>query len=298
MTHIPITLLAYLLNGLAVIGGKFLISTTLPRPLTYVFYFSAFSLVALILLPFTLVPSLEAFVLASTSTLLWTSGAYFMFQALKLGQASRVVPIIGVLIPTFLLFDATISLSILPNEIYAVVLFILGLFFLTLSNLKGDFQKNELIFEVLSAFFFAISYLVLREAYLRADYLSVLVYSRFILIPVAIVILLIPSWRRVILFSSGAISLVKIRSKIGILFLLTQAAGGASELLLTFAISLANPALVNSLQGAQYIFIFVISLVLGRFYPSIFKESYSFASLSGKIFGIILVGAGLYILAF
>jgi hypothetical protein len=73
--------------------------------------------------------------------------------------------------------------------------------------------------------------------------------------------------------------------------------GGASQLLLTFSISLADPALVNSLQGVQYLFLFIFGLVLAKKLPTLFGEKLSFWLWSAKVFGIILITLGLFILA-
>ena len=108
--------------------------------------------------------------------------------------------------------------------------------------------------------------------------------------------LLIPTIRRKIITSSGPG--INFFSKSGMLFLAGQISGAASEFLLLFSISLANPALVNSLQGTQYIFLLIFALILSKKYPEIFEEKYTFLNLIPKIAGIVLIGIGLYLLAF
>ena len=296
MSHLPFTLLAYLFNALSVLTNKFLLNKTIPDPLIYIFYISLVSLLAVLALPFTKIPSLEVFILASTSTLLWTLGAYFMFKALKLGQVSRVIPIISTLIPLILLVFSSGTNAISATQTWAVWVLIAGMVFLTLSDWKGNFSKREIIFEVLSATSFALSYIILRHAYLYLDFFSVLVWSRLILLPLGAIMLLIPTIRRKIITSSGPG--INFFSKSGMLFLAGQISGAASEFLLLFSISLANPALVNSLQGTQYIFLLIFALILSKKYPEIFEEKYTFLNLIPKIAGIVLIGIGLYLLAF
>ena len=108
-------------------------------------------------------------------------------------------------------------------------------------------------------------------------------------------IAMIPPWRRFILKPRKA-TVVNIKLKL--LFLSGQISGGVSELLLTFSISLADPALVNSLQGVQYILLFIFSLFWANRLPHIFKEVLSPLIIGIKITGIIVISAGLYILAF
>lgn len=285
MTHLPFTLLAYFFNALSVLANKFLLQKTIADPKVYIFYISLFSLLAILGLPFTKIPTFSVFTLASFSTLLWTLGAYFMFKALKWGQVSRVVPIIGTIIPLILLIAASSLNAISPTQTVAVLILVAGLVFLTATDWQKGFSKKEIIFEVLSAFSFAISYLLLREAYKNLDFFSVLVWSRLILVPFCIFFLL-SHFRKNLK-----------PTHFNLLFLGGQVSGVASELLILFSISLANPALVNSLQGTQYVFLFIFALVLSRKYPQFFEEKYNFRAIFLKILGIGTIGLGLYLLS-
>lgn len=294
MSHLPFTLLAYFLNGVAVTVDKFLLTKHIPDPLIYIFYYSVVSLIALVFLPFTNIPSVEVLVLASFSTLLWTTGAYFMFKALQIGLLSRVIPVIGTLIPLFLLVDANLTGKVNLEQTWAVVFLIFGLVFLTISDWRGKISINELILEIASALFFAVSYLVLRQAYLNEHFLTVFVWSRPILIVIGVMILSVPKLRQIVFTAHGP----KLNpfSKIGALFLAGQTSGGISELLLTFSVSLATPALVNSLQGTQYIFLFIFSLILSRKFPQIYQESAKLVILISKLIGIGFIAMGLFML--
>lgn len=298
MSHLPFTIFAYFLNASAVTIDKFMLSKNIPNPLVYIFYFSAFSALALFLLPFTHVPTPEVFMLGSLSTVLWTMGAYFMFKAIQIGQISRVIPIIGVLIPIILLIESVATGNINNQQILAVAILVAGLVSLTILDWRGSFSKKELIFEIISAVLFAVSYIILREAYLRAEFLTVLVWSRFIILPVSIIILLVPNLKKSVFESNATQKAFNIFSKAGLLFIFGQAMGGSSELLLTYSISLANPTFVNSLQGTQYVFLFIFSLILGKKYPSVFTEKFNSKVIIAKVLGIILIVIGLYFLAF
>lgn len=287
MSHIPFTITAYFFNALAVTANKFLLNKTIPDPLVYVFYISLVSVLAILALPFTRVPALDIFFIASASTIFWTTGAYFMFKALKIGAVSRVIPIIGTLIPLILLVAAYSTNTVSQTQIIAIVILLAGMVFLTRSDLHGKMEKKEIIFEIFSSAAFAFSYIILRQAYLKLDFLSVLIWSRLILLPLMFFMLFVPNIRKKIITSKG--STINFFSKGGLLFLGGQTAGIISEILLLFSISLANPALVNSLQGTQYIFLLIFSLVL-------FKEKYTSASLISKITGIAAIGIGLYLL--
>ncbi|MDD5147512.1 MAG: hypothetical protein PHV63_03150 [Candidatus Daviesbacteria bacterium] len=295
MSHLPFTITAYFFNALSVLANKFLLNKTIPDPLIYVFYISLISLLAILALPFTRVPNIEVFTQASASTILWTAGAYFMFKALKIGQVSRVIPIIGTLIPLILLIFASQTYAISQTQTWAVLILTAGMIFLTMQDiLQKILNKREIVFEVLSAVSFAISYIILRQAYLNLDFFSVLVWSRLILLPFIVIVLLIPTLRSKIITPAGL--QINFFSKEGLVFLGGQASGAISEFLLLFSISLANPALVNSLQGTQYVFLFILAIFLSKKFPAIFAEKYDVLNLSFKFMGICAVAVGLYLL--
>jgi hypothetical protein len=297
MSYLPFAILAYFFNGIAVLVDKFLLTAKIKDPLIYIFYISLFSFAILLLLPLTHIPSLFVFVLASLSTVIWTSGLYFMYKALQVGLVSRVIPIIGVLIPMFLVVHAFITKSVSSIEFIAVFVLVAGLIFLTIFEWRGNLKRIELRFEFISAILFAVSYVILRRVFLMDDFLTVLIWSRMVFIPLAIIIFLIPVTRKIILVKDEGPKF-SLKSKAGLLFMFGQAAGGSSELLITFSVSLATPVLVNSLQGSQYLFLFIISLFLGKKFPEIFRETHTYLKTAFKVLGIVCIAVGLYILAF
>lgn len=219
-----------------------------------------------------------------------------MYKALIVGLVTRVIPIIGALVPIMLLLYGAYTGAITSIQMIAVVILIFGILFLTLFEWKGKIHPKELPYEIISALLFAIAYTFLRFAYLQDNFLTVFIWSRIILIPLAIVILLLPKTRTIVL--GTARQQFKLRSQSGLIFLVGQAAGGMSELLLIFSVYLANPALVNSLQGSQYIFLFIASIFLARRFPHIFAERHQRWAVISKVCGIICVVIGLYIMAF
>lgn len=296
MTYLPFVLVAYFLNSIAVTVDKFLLIRTIPDPIIYIFYFSALSFLAVFALPFVPIPSFPILSLASLSTLFWTFGAYLMFAALKSGQIQRVIPVIGTITPIILLFLAAQVNSITNQQALAIILLVIGLVFLTAADWKGRFSKIELLLETGSALFFALSYFLLRLAFEQQDFLTVFVWSKPILLPLGLILLIIPSIREKVLpFLRPKKGLV---NKNSMLFAFGQISAGISELLLIFSISLTNPAIVNSLQGVKYILLLIFSLILGTKLPAVFRTYFSAKFLVSQTLGIALIGIGLYLLAF
>lgn len=300
MNYLPFAILAQLLNSVAVTVDKFLLTRAIPDPLIYIFYFSLISLLVVFIIPFVPLPAQSVLILGSASTLSWIAAAYLMFWLLKTGQVQRVIPVIGALTPLFLLVFAFRILSI--TQIEAIITLIAGLLLLTLEDLKGSFRKSELIPEIISAFFFAVSYYLLSLAFARQSFLTVLVWSKPVLIPLSILFFIIPRLRKKILpFIKGLFSPRK-KVKAGnwwpaAAFGFGQISAAVSELLLVFAISLANPAVVNALQGLKYVFLMIFSLILGKKYPDVFKNNFRGVHALTQTAGVLLIGAGLYLLA-
>jgi len=73
--------------------------------------------------------------------------------------------------------------------------------------------------------------------------------------------------------------------------------GAVQGFLLTFAVSLANPALVNSLFGIQYLVILTTSLLLSKSHPNLLGERLTKAIILQKVTGSIILSIGLYLLA-
>lgn len=296
MSFLPLTILAYLLNSAAVTIDKFLLVNTILDPLIYIFYFSLISSFAIFAIPFMQIPSSQVVILGSIATLCWTLAAFFMFTALKTGRVQRVIPVIGCVTTLILLILAQHAHAIQNNQLPAVILMIAGLIFLTIGDWGGAFIKKELLLLLCSSAFFAFSYYFLSLAFAMESFLKVLVYSRVILFPVCLILLMIPSTREKIIprinFKKSPLN------KTFLIFISGQFCAGISELLLIFSISLANPAIVNSLQGLKYIFLLIFSLILGKRFPKIFINKPSALFITGQIAGIGLIGTGLYLLAF
>lgn len=295
MTYLPLAIAAYFLNSIAVTVDKFLLTKIIAEPLIYIFYFSLISTFALLAIPFIDVPSTQVLIFASSSTIFWTLGGYLMFLALKMGQVQRVIPVIGALSSLFLLALTSGFGVISTMESWAIIFLISGLICLTWEDMRGGASLKELFWEASSAFFFALAYLFLKFSFQLEDFFTVVVWSRPVLIPLAVIFFIIPALRKKVLnFSNGGINSLKRATP---LFVFGQISAGISEFLVYFAISLANPAVVNSLQGVKYVFLLIFSFILGKRYPTIFKRPESLSSAIFAILGILLIFIGLAILA-
>ena len=68
-------------------------------------------------------------------------------------------------------------------------------------------------------------------------------------------------------------------------------------IMLNWAISLGNVALINSLQGVQYVFLILLVLFISARYPKFFDEELGGGVIIQKSLGATLVCVGFYMLA-
>ena len=89
--------------------------------------------------------------------------------------------------------------------------------------------------------------------------------------------------------------------KTATIFLFNQVIGASAFVLQNFAVALVPfsfLAFINALEGTKYAFLLIFSLFLSFKFPQILKEKISKKILIQKILAILLIGAGLVILAF
>ncbi len=68
---------------------------------------------------------------------------------------------------------------------------------------------------------------------------------------------------------------------------ISQTLNVAGGLLITLAISVGSPTLVNALASIQPFIVFVFALIISVFYPAIFKEDFKKANIFIKVVAIV-----------
>lgn len=300
ITFLPISILAYILNGGAILIDKILLKKSLPNPITYTFYVNALQLLVVLLIPFGFNPRWgEATTFATLSGIVSFFALYAFFRSLKENEASTVGPIVGMLNPLFALILGGLFLGQLLTKTQYLAFFILivGALMLTFNLWFKNIQlEKKIAWMVAAGFLFGLSYVFLREAFLGSTFLNGLIISRATAGFLALALLTVPNIRKEI-FSFHQTG-NKITSKATLTLLGSgQVMGATSGLLITFAISVANPALVNSLFGVQYLVILLISLLLAKNHPHLLDETLTKGVISQKIIGALVLSLGLYLLA-
>ncbi len=293
MFWLPITIVAYFLNAIAVTIDKFLLTKKIPNPAVYTFFISVLSLVALVLIPFgfKLYPPIQI-IIALIAGLLFTFALLFMFIALHRHEASRVTPFMGGLQPIFVFILALIFLGekLDIKSFIAFSVIILGS--VIISWQPGKPHSKSYIMAIISTALFAASYTISKYVYVNQDFISGFIWTRVGAFIGAITLLCYAKNRRDII--TGVKSP---KANAGKLFLFGQVSGAISFILVNYAIAISDSvALVNALRGIEYVFLLIFVIALSKKFPHFLKEKTSLQILIQKITAIALIIVGLFIL--
>lgn len=318
--YILVAIFSYFINAGVYVADKFLLSKKIHSSIAYAFFVGIWSIFNFVILFFDpWMPSFREFVLDIFAGVLFLVTLVFWYKALHQSEATRVVPIVGALIPIFSLLLSYIFLGEVLGErqLLAFVVLVCGGVLISVRHTRfyyvrevlerfkqvfggvlGAFSAEynptrRLIFNSLAAaMLFASYYVLMKYIYSTQPFIGSFVWSRFGSFIGVLAMLFVADWR------------VKIYEqqkdnkspKNLVFFFSVRLAAAAAFIMLNWAISLGNVALVNSLQGVQYIFLLVIVFVLSTRFPKLLKEEVGGGVLMQKIIGATLVSTGLYML--
>lgn len=294
MNWLVIVILAYFFNAIAIAVNKALIKKEVPNPAAYTFYISALGGLAIVLLPFDFkVPGWGEMFWNFTAGASFTVALYLMMIALKKEDASRVTPFIGGLGPFFIFILAFYFLGerLTASQIVAFFIILAGTFLISINFKKHRIGKVFLI-ALPAAAFFAVSYVITKYVYINQSFLSAFVWIRVGAFLAALFLLISAKSRRAIFSNLNASST---GSKW--IFGAGQTAGALSAILVNWAIALASVSLVNALQGLQYVFLFIIILLLKNKHPKLLDEDLSRKVYIQKVVSISLIVLGLILIS-
>lgn len=295
MFWLLVTILGHFFNALAFVVDKFLLVKKIKEPTVYAFMVGMLGLAAFVLLPFDFAwPRGIEIVLDFFAGAAFVVALFFFFSALKRSEASRVVPFTGGLIPiiTFVLAYFLLTERLSVREIIAFFLLVIGAVLIAYEKKKGKSERGTYFFAFWASVFFAASFVLMKMVFENQDFIPGFVWSRAGAGITAVFLLFYSPTRRG-LFSGEE----RPKGKTGLLFLGGQISGAAGFILLNYAISLAKVSLVNAFQGLQYAFLFLILLILSVRWPKIIKESLERSIIIKKVAAILLIGAGLVLIA-
>jgi drug/metabolite transporter (DMT)-like permease len=295
MTWLWWATIGYFLNAVAIVIDKTLLGRReIKDPAAYTLFISALGLLVIVLAPWGLeIPSTRALMWGLLSGTAFTLGLWLMFNVLKVGEASRVPAFIGSLSPVFIFILAWLWLGehLSGLQFIAFLFLVLGGFLMV--GGAGGLKKRPLLLAIAASLAFALAYVWIKFTFLETNYISGLIWTRFGGFASSLLLFFIPgtwrAWRNSIKQSTGGVKLV---------FIAGQTSGALSGLLISYAITLTSVTLVNALQGLQYVFLLIMSVLISSHWPQFFHDEFSGHVLWRKLFGVGAIGAGLWLLSF
>lgn len=285
---------SYLFFSFSSLGDKLILSGK-PQPKTYTFYTGILGGSVVLLIPFV------AFRLPDSLGMLWIMlyaivhviGVYAMFSAVKKYDVSRVVATIGATQPVFIFLLTNIFFGFQSITTMNAVAFIMLLLGTIIISIEKDFilTARYLKVTIFSSFMFSLEYLFTKMIFSSQPFLQGVIWMG-IGIFIGVLFLLFQKKAREEIFSRHIV----LHKKTQIIFFVTQICGGMATFLQSFAIFLAPVAflaVMNSLRGLQYIFLFLTTLLLSIFSPRILQEAVHKKAVAQKMVSITVMAIGL-----
>ena len=299
MSWIAVSLLSYFLFALVSIFDKYFLSTAIPDPKLYSFYIGFLGFLIVFFIPFVhfSLPSYNLLFLSLVAGFLFLYALFWLYKSFRRFEISRVVPAVGALTPIFTLFLAYLfsqGRAILSShQALALFLLIVGSFFLTLERKKAiGFQS--FLFSCLTAFLFSLAITLSKIVYENVPFWTALILMRAGGLLLAFLFLFDNNLRREVLEKKG----LEVKSNV-FLFLFNQAIGATANILQNFAIflaPLAGVAIINALQGAEYLFLFLFVLFLSQKHSHWVKEKMGRETVFQKLLAVLIIIGGLFLL--
>jgi len=293
MSWLIVIILAYFLFAVVCLGDKYLLKGP-ANPKIYAFYVGVLGILTLLLAPFVgfSIPGVVGILFCLLAGAIYIFAILGVYEGLEKFEASRIIPAIGGFMPLFifgLIYLFSGGREVLGfKEIIAFILLIFGSIFITWNPLKRVSFKSLQISAV-TAFLFSLSFVLTKYVYLMLPFWTGFIWIRISAFLIALFFIFFKEVRKEIFSKKSSFS-----KKTSALFLFNQGVGAGAFILQNWAIALAGLAylsIISALQGVQYIFLFILTII-------VLKEELSKKVILQKFFAIIFIGIGLAFLAF
>ncbi len=236
-------------------------------------------------------PSLVAIFLAA---ILYILATYFYFKALEKNDASIVV-VMFQLIPVFSYIFALIFFkeTLEVKEIIGALIIISSAILISFDFSKSS-NKNKLVALLLmgtSSLLYSLYFTCFDFATRNSEYNAVAFWYQIGLLLIGVCLISIKSFRH------DFFKLIKSKGELFISLNITnEVLNLIANLLVNFAVLTLPLALVNTLNGFQGAFVFIIGVIGTLLFPKIIKEDLDKRSVIQKVFCIILAIVGLIVM--
>lgn len=288
-----IAILAHSLIGISLVWDKVLLKRPETRNLaSYVFWLGFISIFGLCLIPFGYTfPGWQVAGLAFGTGILHLAANYLYYGALKKGEASETLAMVGGFSPVF---TAVIGIPLLDeplgkDNLLGFILMVSGGFVMFFSE---KMALRKILPWVLSASLaFGFVNVLEKVVFNNTNFVSGYVFFTLGTFAGSLLLLVRPKWRRQIFEKSES---AEPKSKFS--YMLNRFMAGVGSFLIFYAVSLTSPAIVDAITGIRYVIIFVGAYAITMWRPSWLRENFSGGALIGKSIATALVISGLVLL--
>lgn len=297
MNWILIAIGAFFAGAGSNLADRFLLTKRVSNYLVYTFYVGLMSVFIIFLAPFSFFNlSLTELATYLFSGFIFLTALFFFFYSIGHEEATKVVPVWIGFTPCFALLLSYYFLNqpLTQNELMAFIFLVFGGVLMAYKKNSPAGTWTVFLAVVLSSFLLALNDTILKyifTVYSHRPFVGIFYWTRMGGLVTAMFLLFLPGIRKAVMFKETGRSM-----NTGLVFMSGKIAGSLSSILLVYAVSLGNIAIINSLKGLQYGFLFIGTLFLSKKYPNIIKEQFTKKDVLQKITAFSLITAGLVIL--
>jgi uncharacterized membrane protein len=236
-------------------------------------------------------PSFKVAALAFGAGVIHLVGVFFYYEALKRGEASETLAVMGGFSPVA---TALIALALLSKQMTGMQL--IGFALMTGGGFLMFFSEKLPLRRLLPTVLLGAGLLGLvnvleKVVYNQTNFVSGYVWFTIGTFAGAMALLVRASWRRQIFSESG-----QDNARNRFWYFVNRFISGLGSFLIFYAISLGQPALVDAISGVRYVIIFLGALLLTRLHPDWLKEHFRGWQFVTKASATCLVVAGLVLI--
>lgn len=289
LNGVLIAVIAHGLIGVSLVWDKVLLEDRETQSLiSYVFWLGAISIFGLVLFPFGFkMPSLQMAGIGFLAGALDLLASYFYYAALKSGEASEELAVMGGFSPVA---TALIAIPLLDHPVGGDII---GFAIMTAGGFLMFFAEKQPLRKMLpnillAAAAFGLTAVLQKIVFDHTNFVSGYIFFTIGTAASAFALLILPSWRRQIFTRSKGASP---SSKTW--YMVNRFLAGVGSFLVVFALSRTSPALVSAISGVRYVIIFLGAYAITMLRPSWFREDFRKWILITKLAATCLVVAGL-----
>jgi uncharacterized membrane protein len=235
------------------------------------------------------VPHFSWAALAFLAGLLDLVASYFYYWALKAGEASDELAAMGGFAPVATaLFAIPLLDQAIGGQAAGFILMTFGgfvMFFAEKRPLKIMLPKI-----ILAATGFGLMNVLQKIVFNHTNFVTGYVFFTLGTTAGAFAMLIPSKWRREILQHSE-----QAPPKSKLWYMVNRFTAGVGSFLCVYAVSLANPAVVEAISGVRYVVVFLGAYLITRLRPDWFQEDFRRWVLAAKLAATALVVAGLVV---